>query len=102
MPYDYTIDRIGHVTLTKYDGTWGRMTVYLQGDDARQFIEDIEKIDETISGVKENYDAGQNMIAEYFVDQFVSMFRSNECHPSCDEIHCSNCNRQWQAQFNRN
>ncbi len=75
MPYDYHSDRIGHVTLTKYEKTWGRMEVYLQGDDAKQFLVDIEKIDESIDDVKANYEAGQNMIAEYFVGQFVRMFR---------------------------
>jgi len=75
MPYDYASDKIGNITLTKYEKTWGRMEVYLQGDDARQFLAEIELIDEKISDVKKNYDAGQNLIAEYFVDSFTKMFR---------------------------
>jgi len=66
MPYDYVVDQIGHIKLTRYNGTWGRMEVYLQGDDAKQFLADIELIDENIMDVKRNYDAGQNLIAEYF------------------------------------
>lgn len=73
--WDYDADSICGVVLSREDGTRGITSVRLTNEEARQFLIDMNQIDEAIKNVKDNYDAGQKKIAEYFAAAFIKMMK---------------------------